>query len=136
MTDDTRQARAAMALGALDGLIRCAEDLLGKAQALAPVEEGTLRASAALTLIVNGNRYEGAGSTALARSAVAAAARAGQRVSLDAEVSFNTVYAARQHEELDWTHPKGGEAKYLEGPLRANAGRYTRVIAAAAERGL
>ena len=34
-----------------------------------------------------------------------------------AYVSFDTVYAWRQHEELDWVHPRGGGPKYLEGPL-------------------
>lgn len=27
------------------------------------------------------------------------------------------VYAHRQHEELTWHHPEGGQAKYLEGPF-------------------
>lgn len=31
-----------------------------------------------------------------------------------AAVSFNVIYAARQHEETGWNHPNGGEAKYLE----------------------
>lgn len=34
-----------------------------------------------------------------------------------AYVSFDTVYAWRQHEELGWNHPRGGGPKYLEGPL-------------------
>lgn len=29
-------------------------------------------------------------------------------------ISFNTPYAAVQHERLDFNHPKGGKAKYLE----------------------
>jgi hypothetical protein len=32
-------------------------------------------------------------------------------------ISFNTPYAARQHEELTWRHPQGGHAKYLEREL-------------------
>jgi hypothetical protein len=35
-------------------------------------------------------------------------------------VSFNTVYARRQHEELDYEHPLGGKAKYLEDPFNRN----------------
>lgn len=34
----------------------------------------------------------------------------------DAVVSFNTKYAARQHEELGWHH-QDGQAKYLESAL-------------------
>lgn len=30
------------------------------------------------------------------------------------EVRFNEKYAAVQHERVDFKHPKGGEAKYLE----------------------
>lgn len=33
-------------------------------------------------------------------------------------VSANTPYAARQHEELEYKHPGGGHAKYLEVPLK------------------
>ena len=32
-------------------------------------------------------------------------------------ISYNTPYARRQHEELDWEHPLGGKAKYLEDPF-------------------
>ena len=35
-------------------------------------------------------------------------------------ISFNTPYARRQHEELDYEHPRGGKAKYLETPFNAN----------------
>lgn len=87
------------------------EDLLGEAQRRAPIEEGTLRASGDLELR---QTHDG----------------------VEAIVSFNTVYAARQHEETEWQHPLGGEAKYLEGPLRERAPRYNRVIAAAAARAL
>jgi hypothetical protein len=37
---------------------------------------------------------------------------------------FNTPYALAQHERLDYRHPKGGKAKYLEDPLKQNAKRY------------
>ena len=35
-------------------------------------------------------------------------------------ISFNTPYARRQHEELDYDHPRGGKAKYLEDPFNRN----------------
>lgn len=37
---------------------------------------------------------------------------------LVAETGFGTEYAARQHEELTWHHPRGGEAKYLENAIK------------------
>jgi hypothetical protein len=135
MAQDGRDVFAEVAAGALEGLARSAEDLAGRAQREAPVDEGTLRGSVNVVLIVNGTRFEGTGARVQAANAARLYAKAGQRVELDAEVSFNTVYAARQHEELDWQHPKGGGPKYLEGPLLANVARYQRIIALAAQRG-
>jgi hypothetical protein len=40
------------------------------------------------------------------------------------EVGFNTPYALAQHERLDFNHPKGGKAKYLEDNLTEQADRY------------
>lgn len=39
------------------------------------------------------------------------------RDGLEGIVSYNTVYAARQHEELTWRHAPGRQAKYLEQPF-------------------
>ncbi len=44
-------------------------------------------------------------------------------------VGYSLPYALRQHEELDFDHPRGGNAKYLENPFRANIKRYERFIA-------
>src|SRR3954451_11629107 len=87
----------------------CGEDLLGRAVDLAPVEEGTLRGSAELALLVNGTRYAGPAAATAARAQVAALARAGTLKSIDAEVAFTTVYAAAQHEGLTFRHPLGGQ---------------------------
>lgn len=38
----------------------------------------------------------------------------GEGVDADVELGFGTVYAVPQHERLDYKHPRGGEAKYLE----------------------
>lgn len=43
----------------------------------------------------------------------------GKDVSVD--VGFGTVYAAAQHEGLDFEHPRGGEARYLANALEAKA---------------
>lgn len=83
-----------------------AEDLTGKAQREAPVDEGTLKGS-----ITNEVKMTPEG--------------------VEIVVSANTVYAARQHEEVTWKHPKGGKAKYLADPLKSNAARYAAALAAA-----
>ena len=46
----------------------------------------------------------------------------------EAMVSFNTPYAARQHEEVGWEH-KEGQAKYLESALLDNQTRISELIA-------
>jgi len=75
-------------------------DLQGKAQELAPVDTGALRGSALSDAEINGLNHVGG------------------------YVSFNEPYATRQHEELEYMHPKGGEAKYLEKPLNENIQKY------------
>jgi len=39
-------------------------------------------------------------------------------------VSFDTPYATRQHEEMSYNHPNGGQAKYLQQPFEENIDSY------------
>lgn len=48
---------------------------------------------------------------------------------VEAAVSYDTPYAARQHEERDWKHQDGRKAGYLGDPLRANSQRLQAHIA-------
>jgi hypothetical protein len=73
---------------ASDGLTRALEHTLGVSQQLVPLREGTLERSG--KVIVEG---------------------------LNGAISFDTVYAVRQHEELSWRHLPGRQAKYLEQPM-------------------
>ncbi len=130
-----RGAKADHVEGGLRGLVMAAEDLLGEAARRAPLDEGTLRASGAITLIVNRQRFDGPGMMAAAIAAARAATLGGLPVTIEAEVSFNTVYAARQHEETTWRHPRAGEAKYLERPLLERGDRYREVIRLSAAKG-
>lgn len=81
------------------------EVVLGEAQRRAPVLEGTLRASGNSELIAEGG-------------------------SVSTVLSFSTPYAARQHEETEWNHPQGGEAKYLENAIKSYGPRWPRYLAA------
>lgn len=45
------------------------------------------------------------------------------------ELGFGTVYARRQHEELAWKHPRGGEARYLANALVAVGPRALKLLA-------
>jgi len=77
-------------------------DLQGKSQRLAPVDLGDLRGSAYTE--VKG---------------------------LNAEIGFSEPYALRQHEEVGYNHPGGGEAKYLETPYKNNLNKYIQHISKA-----
>lgn len=79
-------------------------DLAGEGARRAPVEEGTLRGSFSHEVKRTASGYE-------------------------VEVTADTPYAARQHEEVTWKHPKGGEAKFLENPLKEKTAQYAAVIA-------
>lgn len=51
-----------------------------------------------------------------------------ERDGLDVTVGFTEPYALRQHEELEYEHPKGGEAKYLENPFKERVNKYIRAV--------
>lgn len=76
---------------AANGMLEATEALLALAVDQTPWVEHTLRNSGTTSVEINGNEVHGA-------------------------VGFNTPYARRQHEELDWNHPNGGNAKFLEKP--------------------
>ena len=104
---DTRLQRLAIQTdGPADRALRdSANDLLGRAVTLAPVDTGDLRGSGNVQEIQDGY-----------------------------EVRFNQRYAAVQHERMDFNHPRGGQAKYLEQPLEQNRSRYLEHVAAAIRR--
>lgn len=101
--DGLKERQRAAALGAIRVW---ANHVLGEAQRLAPVEEGSLRAAGEMEVF----------ETDAGASIV---------------ISFSTAYAARQHEELSYRHPKGGQAKYLETPFKANVNRLEPLVSAA-----
>lgn len=76
--------------GAVSGLWRAAEHVLEESRRLVPVEEGTLLRSGFVSV---------------------------DAANLRAAISYNTPYAIRQHEEMDWHHDDGQQAKYLEQPI-------------------
>lgn len=92
----------------VDTLGKIGLDLLGRAQRDAPIEEGTLRGSGS-------SRVERVG-------------RDGAQV----VVTFSTPYAAKQHEETTYEHPRGGKAHYLSDPLKLMTPRYVDALQAAA----
>jgi hypothetical protein len=98
-------------------------DLTGKAVSLAPVDTGDLRSSGFAT--INGQEVARGKEDGTIES---------QRPNfkernLQGEVAFSSVYAFRQHEELEWNHPQGGQAKYLEDPFKKNIDKYIKRLA-------
>lgn len=83
--------------GAADGLGEWAEYVLQEADQLVPIEEGTLSRS---------------GATEVDRDNLKAAVGYGK--------GGAAAYARRQHEEMDWHHDQGRQAKFLEQPAVAS----------------
>ena len=92
------------------GLNAAAQRLRALSVARAPIQDGILRGSAQVSPASPGN--------------------------LTAAVSYNTPYAVRQHEEVGYAHPPGGQAKYLAGPLREKEAELVEIIATATRRAL
>jgi hypothetical protein len=96
-----------------------AEAILTEAIDEAPIDTGTLRRSGTVTvgkLPDSARIYEAAEAGNEMKDAFTE--NIGKEKAV--YISFNTPYARRQHEELDYEHPRGGKAKYLETPFNAN----------------
>ncbi|MFM9777094.1 hypothetical protein [Streptomyces scabiei] len=90
---------------ASEGLERGLEHVLGVSQAQVPLDEDTLQRSGK----VHVDGLEGA-------------------------ISYDTVYAKRQHEEMDWKHLPGRKAKYLEDPMNSERDVVLRLMAVSVRR--
>ncbi|AGK80400.1 hypothetical protein SFUL_5512 [Streptomyces microflavus DSM 40593] len=95
--------------GAARGLRLGAEHVLQVSRGRAPIEEGTLERSGTATV---------------------------DEDELRAAVAYDTPYAVRQHEEMDYRHDAGRTAKYLEGPMAEEADTVGEIIAAEMRRAL
>lgn len=83
-----------------EGLQRGLEHVLTESNKIVPLDEGTLERSGRVIR----NELEGA-------------------------ISYDTVYARRQHEELTWKHLPGREAKYLEKAMNRERDVVLRLMA-------
>ncbi|MGF0176716.1 hypothetical protein ACQF36_41560 [Streptomyces sp. Marseille-Q5077] len=95
--------------GAVRGLRLAAEHVLAESRKIVPIEEATLERSGVATV---------------------------DESSLTAAVSYDTPYAIRQHEKLNYRHDAGRSAKYLERPLTEQASTVAEIIAAQLRRSL
>lgn len=90
---------------ASDGLRKALEYALSVSNSRVPLEEGTLERSGKVD--VDG---------------------------LDGSISYDTVYARRQHEELTWKHLPGRRAKYLESAMNDSREVMLRLMAVSVRR--
>lgn len=95
--------------GVVRGLRLAAEHVLAESRRVVPIEEAALERSGTATV---------------------------DEDDLRAAVAYDTPYAVRQHEELDYRHDAGRTAKYLERPMREEAGTVEEIIAAQLRRSL
>ncbi|GFH36635.1 hypothetical protein [Streptomyces pacificus] len=91
------------------GLYHGAEHVLGESQEVVPLDEAALSRSGAASV------DEG---------------------TLTAAVSYDTPYAAYQHERLDLRHAPGRTSKYLERPLNESVDQVRALLAAELRRAL
>lgn len=91
------------------GLHLALEHLLSESNKIVPLDEGTLLRSG--TVSMEDSQLLGA-------------------------VAYNTPYAVRQHEEVDWRHAPGRQAKYLETAVNANRQACLRIMQAELRRWL
>lgn len=106
---DANLASRTLREGAARGLVLGAEHVLSESNKVVPLDEGPLQHSG--TASVN-------------------------PASLTAMVSYDTPYAVRQHENLDYRHAPGRTAKYLETPFNAERTVVQALIAASLRRAL
>lgn len=94
----------------LIGAFHWAVEVMGEAMDLAPVDTGHLRDSAYVYLEVDGDvaAYSLAGVTQTLNSLPSSIGSA------KITVGFSAEYAFVQHEHIEFNHPLGGQAKYLE----------------------
>jgi len=98
------EAKTLVKNAGIRALMECGQDLKGKSQDEAPVDLGDLKGNCNVP-----NPEESSGDITIT-------------------VGYSLPYALRQHEHTEYTHPKGGKAKYLEDPYKKNEKKYQQYI--------
>ena len=111
------------------------EKILTEALKIAPVDTGTLRRSGTVTVGALPD-FERTYESAQAGNDMGKAFPGETGNEKAVYVSFSTPYALRQHEELDYHHPRGGGPKYLETPHRQLEGKVKHMAEAAIKKAL
>lgn len=97
---DSGRVESTLAAGSDEAAFAAGSHILQVAQSYVPHEDGVLERSGDVTEPEDG----------------------------EVTVFFDTPYAVRQHEELDYQHDDGRTAKYLERPLNEEQGTISAII--------
>lgn len=111
--------------GSTVGLADALLFVAGESQQRAPVDTGDLRGSVEVTLDDNVYAHGVKGTNSTDVYIVGDLPESASKGS----VSYNTPYAAVQHEQTAYDHPKGGQAKYLESVLVEHQSEIVNLIA-------
>lgn len=110
-------------------------DIISRAVERAPVCDGDLRGSGYANVngdLVAKGRDDQSGGTDIVGTPGEPAGNI-----IVAEIGFSEEkYAFVQHEHLEFNHPIGGQAKYLESVIVENEDRYMKLLADSAKKGL
>lgn len=121
-TENLQDAIDKIKHGSVKGLANALLVVGKESQKKAPVETGDLRGSLEVTIddtkIAEGQKGGG----------IRIVSEAPENGTVGT-VSYNTPYAANQHEHVEYDHPLGGEAKFLEKVLNSEQDRILRLIA-------
>ena len=102
-------------------------DTLGESMRNAPILTGNLRGSGSAR--INGQQVghttNSDGSNSVETDAYSPK---GTETIVRGEVGFDCEYALVQHEHIEFNHPRGGKAKFLEDTLKEKSGDYEAVI--------
>lgn len=135
-----------------EAMVENVNDLLGRGMELAPIKTGHLRGTGSAR--VNGptiNKIVRSKDPVTGKAMIDSSGLPVQEMKsvgdgpgigmidinggyIQGQVAFTAPYAAVQHENLAYRHPRGGQAKYLEKPLKDNSLAYADNMARHAEK--
>lgn len=124
--DNIQEAVDNLEHGSVVGLANALLYIATESQQRAPVDTGDLRGS--VEVKINNESYA-KGQSGGGITVNGTIPDNHENETVIGEVSYNTKYAANQHEHTEYDHPKGGQAKYLESVLVEEKDRILKLIA-------
>lgn len=127
--DNIQEAVDNMISGSVVGLADALMYIATESQQRAPVDTGDLRGSVEIKIDYKDYAHGENGGGVTITGTLPDDSEVEEIGGAFGEVSYNTKYAANQHEHTEYDHPKGGQAKYLESVLVEEKDRILKLIA-------